>query len=79
MCVLLYIDVSRCKPNTNDARKHGGFELQYTNLDRPSMTREFDKQPRGDASLARKIHVVLRYYDCNRPVLKITRNVHGPI
>ena len=43
------------------------------------MTCEFDKQPRGDDSSARKICVVLRNYDCNRPILTVTRTAHGPI
>ena len=33
----------------------------------------------GDTSLACKVCVVLRNYDCNRPSLTITRTVQSPV
>ena len=43
------------------------------------MTHEFDRQLLGNASLACKICVVLRHYDCNRPILTNTRTFLSPI
>ena len=40
----------------------------YTNQDRSSLPREFDKQPRDDTSLAHNICVLLWNYDCKRPI-----------
>ena len=51
--------------------------MQYTNYDGPSFTCKFDKQPPGNTSLAHTVGVVLRNYDCNRPILTIIRTVHS--
>ena len=44
-------------------------KLKYTIQDGPSMTRLFDKQQLGDASLARKICVVLRSYGSHANIM----------
>ena len=69
------------QPNLNDELNHGGSEFlncKYTSQDGHSLTCEFDKQLHGDARLANEICVVLRNYDCNRPILTIIRTVHSP-
>ena len=48
------------QPNLNDAYNPGDSEFFNCNL---PLTGEFDKQPRGDTTLACKIPVVLRNYD----------------
>ena len=70
------------QPDFNDACNHGQSEFlicEYSNQDGPSITGEFDKQLCGDASLARKSRMVIRNYECNRPIFTITHTVHSPI